>query len=233
MRALSHRSYSKTPKASTGYRFRQTLIDELSVAPSPVQAGGVVSIRYSASGQSGDVWLVDAARVQRGRTATSQPAGLTQFAIPAAAAGKDIRVVVHAQRGQPPCRKQRTGYQVVTVAYGGGAVQANGVSAATAPNAAKTPGAPQIAPELRAVLRKWFRPATASPPQITGVKGDVRITMMSATGTTVAEGDVGQGGALSLNAPNVHAPTTYFVVATLTNGVAQQSIMKRLVVTPR
>ncbi len=68
---------------------------------------------------------------------------------------------------------------------------------------------------------------------VTGVSGDVRITMMTAAGATVAQGDAGDSGGVTLTAPNVSTPTTFFVVATLTNGIAQQSVVKRLVVTPR
>jgi hypothetical protein len=49
----------------------------------------------------------------------------------------------------------------------------------------------------------------------------------------MAEGDADEGQGVTLNAPNVTVPTNFYVVATLTNGVSQQSIMKRLVVTPR
>jgi hypothetical protein len=57
--------------------------------------------------------------------------------------------------------------------------------------------------------------------------------LMSSGGATLAQGDAEDGTGVTLNAPNVSTPTTFFVVATLTNGVAQQSIVKRLVVTPR
>jgi hypothetical protein len=62
----------------------------------------------------------------------------------------------------------------------------------------------------------------------------VRITLISTSGATLAQGDADEEtGGVTLTAPSVTAPTTFFVVASLTSGVSQQSIVKRLVVTPR
>lgn len=199
-------------------------IEELSVSPSPVQAGAAVSVRYSANAQSGDVWLVDASGATWAHADLSQ-AGLTQFSIPTSAAGKNLRVVVHAQRG-PRHAESSVGLTVLpssTVAQ---------TPQTPPPSAAPAKTAPGVSAELR-LSSQVVSAGDSVTAEVAGVRGDVRITMMNATGATVAEGDIGQGGALSLNAPNVQVPTTYFVVATLTNGVAQQSIMKRLVVTPR
>lgn len=199
-------------------------IDELSVSPSPVQAGGSVAVSYSASAQTGDVWLVDASGATWAHAALS-PAGSTRFAIPASAAGKDLRVVVHAQRGLRHAESS-VGLAVLPSRIVAQAQQS------PAPPAPQATAPPSVAPQLN-LSSQVVSAGDSVTVEIAGVRGDVRVTMMSATGATVAEGDVGPGGALSLNAPNVHEPTTYFVVATLTNGVSQQSIMKRLVVTPR
>lgn len=200
-------------------------ISELSVSPSPVKAGQTISVRYAANAQSGDVWLVDGAGATWAHGDLSQ-AGVTQFAVPAAAAGKDLRVVVHAQRGNGHAESS-VGLTVLP-----SSTLAQAPQSPPAPPAPQASQAPSISPELR-LSSQVVSAGDSVTAQVAGVRGDVRISMMSSTGSTVAEGDVGEGGALSLNAPDVRVPTTFFVVATLTNGVAQQSIMKRLVVTPR
>lgn len=68
--------------------------------------------------------------------------------------------------------------------------------------------------------------------RVSGMHGDVRITLVDRTGTTVAEGD-GSQGAMAISAPVVQSVTKYFVVATFTDGAAEQSVLKTLTVTPR
>jgi hypothetical protein len=70
--------------------------------------------------------------------------------------------------------------------------------------------------------------------RVSGTHGDVKITVMTAAGATVEEGSVtAADGAISITAPSVTSVTPFYVVATYTQGVSQQSIVRRLVVTPR
>lgn len=202
------------------------LIDNLAVSPSPAQAGQTILAQYATKAQSGDVWLLDGS----GATWAHAPlslSGSTQITIPQAAAGKEMHVVLHAQRGT-----QHAESAVDVAVMPSQQVTAQASAPAPAPSAkpAPRPASLNAQLELSSQVVSAGDTVTAT---ITGVTGDVRITLMSSSGTTMAEGDADEGQGVTLNAPNVTTPTNFYVVATLTNGVSQQSIMKRLVVTPR
>ena len=135
----------------------------------------------------------------RGRTAIFRRRGSRSSPFRQQSAGKDLRVVVHAQRGQ---RHAESSVGLTAPSVPHGSANSNEPAASASPQAT---AAPAIAPELR-LSAQVVSAGDSVTAEISGVRGDVRITMMSATGMTVAEGDVGQGGALSLNAPNVHVP---------------------------
>jgi hypothetical protein len=200
------------------------LIDNLAVTPSPAQAGKTVVVKYATKAQSGDVWLLDGS----GATWAHAPLSLfgsTALTIPPAAAGKEMHVVLHAQRGTQHAESS-VGVTVMP------SQQVTAQASAPAPTAkpAASPAAMSAQLELSSQVVAAGDTVTAT---ISGVKGDVRVTLMNSSGGTMAEGDADEGQGVTLNAPNVSTPTTFYVVATLTSGVSQQSIMKRLVVTPR
>lgn len=200
------------------------LIDNLAVSPSPAQAGSNVSVQYAVKAQSGDVWLLDAS----GATWAHQPlslTGVTHLSIPQAAAGKEMRVVLHAQRGS---EHAQSSVDVAVMASRKIVAQAT----QTAPPARQPAREPAVSAELTLSSQVVAAGETITA-TVRGVSGDVRVTLMSTTGATLAEGDAGQDTGVTLNAPDVTTPTTFYVVATLTNGVSQQSIVKRLYVTPR
>lgn len=199
------------------------LIENLAVSPSPALAGKTVAVRYATKAQAGDVWLLDGS----GATWAHAPLSLygsTQLTIPPAAAGKEMRVVLHAQRAGQHAESS------VDVAV----MPPQQVTAqASAPAPARKPASH---PASNAQLQLSSQVVSAGDTvtvNVTGVNGDVRVALMNANGGTMAEGDADEGQGVTLNAPNVSTPTTFYVVATLTSGVSQQSIVKRLVVTPR
>jgi hypothetical protein len=200
------------------------VIKNLSVTPSPVVAGKTLDVRYATEAQSGDVYLLDAA----GTTWAHAPlslGGSTNLAVPQAAAGRDMRVVLHAQRAG---QHAESSVAVSVMPSQQPVAQVN----APQPAPKATTAAPASAPEL-SLSSQVVSPGDTVTASISGVHGDVRITLMGANGATLAQGDADEDSGVTLNAPNVSTPTTFYVVATLTNGVSQQSIVKRLVVTPR
>jgi len=197
------------------------LIQNLAVSPSPVMAGDTVAVRYATNAQSGDVWVVDGS----GTTWAHAPlsvTGATRLAIPQAAGGREMRVVLHAQRGKDHAQSS----------VGISVMPSQQAVAQASPQQSAAPTTPPAAPDLT-LSSTVVSPGDTVTARISGVHGDVRITLMNSTGATLAQGDADEDNGVTLNAPNVSTPTTFFVVATLTNGVSQQSIVKRLVVTPR
>jgi hypothetical protein len=206
-----------------------TLIGDLSVTPSPVHAGGMISVKYTTLAQRGDVWLVG----MDGRTWARAPlstAGLVQLSVPQAGAGHDMRVVLHAQRGNVHAESSVG----LTVLPSEQIAQSDAPSASadsSRTNIAHTspPAAPTMSLDSQVVS-----PGDNVVVRVSGAHGDVQIKLEDGSGSTVAQGSVSaQDGAISISAPTVSSVTTFFVVATYTAGVSQQSIVRRLVVTPR
>jgi hypothetical protein len=201
------------------------LIKNLAVTPSPVSAGKSIVVNYAADAQSGDVFVVDAAGTTWARGAFSV-SGSTRLDIPKAAAGRDMRVILHAQRGAQHAESS------VAISVLPSPVVTTQNTAATSPQSRPAAPAPPAPPALT-LSSQVVSPGDTVTANISGVPGDVRITLMSASGATLAQGDADENSGVTLNAPNVSTPTTFYVVATLTSGVSQQTIVKRLVVTPR
>lgn len=198
-----------------------TLISDLSVSPSPVHAGTMISVKYATSARGGDVWLLGL----DGRTwarAPISPSGITQLSVPQAAAGHDMRVVLHAQRGNSHA-ETAIGLTVLP------STDLAKSDAPVQPAAAAKPAAPTLALDSQVVS-----PGDNVVVRVSGARGDVKITLMTSGGTTIEQGSVSQAdGAISISAPPVSSVTNFYVVATYTQGVSEQSIVKRLVVTPR
>ena len=67
-----------------------------------------------------------------------------------------------------------------------------------------------------------------------GSHGDSRVSLTDAGGNVIEQGDVPAGqDAVTLSAPAVTAATTYYVVANVSSGVSEQSLVQKLVVAPR
>lgn len=202
-----------------------TLISDLSVSPSPVHAGDMIAVKYATQARSGDVWLVG----MDGRTWARAPlsvSGTTEVSVPQAAAGHDMRVVLHAQRDKTHAESSvaLTVLPSATVVSSGTPATPAQESQATKPatTATMTLDSQVVSPGDNVIVR------------VSGTHGDVKIVVMNAAGSMVEQGSVSQeDGAISITAPSVNAVTTFFVVATFTAGVSEQSIVRRLVVTPR
>lgn len=196
------------------------IIANLSVMPSPAFAGKDLSVRYATRAASGDVWLLDASGAAWAHEPLSL-AGETRLPVPQAAAGQDMRVVLHAVRGTENAQSS-VGITVLPS------------QTASAPRKAAAPAPkPSHEPASLNLSSQVVSAGEVVTARVTGVSGDVRVTLLGANGAQLAEGDVQGNGGITLTAPEVTAPTTFYVVATLTSGVGQQSLIKHLVVTPR
>jgi hypothetical protein len=67
-----------------------------------------------------------------------------------------------------------------------------------------------------------------------GPHGDARITMTDDAGTSVEQGDIpSTQNAVTLTVPSVTKPATYYVMASISQGVGEQTVVRKLTVTPR
>jgi hypothetical protein len=137
-----------------------------------------------------------------------------------------MRVVLHAQRD-----KAHAESSVALTVLPSATVVSSGAPAAPAqePQATKPAATATMTLDSQVVS-----PGDNVIVRVSGTHGDVKIVVMNAAGSMVEQGSVSQeDGAISITAPTVNAVTTFYVVATFTAGVSEQSIVRRLVVTPR
>jgi hypothetical protein len=69
---------------------------------------------------------------------------------------------------------------------------------------------------------------------IAGRHGDAQVSLTDASGNAIEQGDIGAGQtAVTLTAPSVTEATTYYVTASVRQGIGEQTLVKKLTVTPR
>ncbi len=191
-------------------------IESFTVASPSIVAGAPLVVHYTTNAKSGQVWLID----ETGRLWASAALfadGVTTLKVPQGAAGQKMRVVLHARNGAAD-----------TVSSLGVTVQPGDVAASTV--AAASPSTP-----LALVLSaSSVAPGDDVVVTLKGNHGDSRVSLTDAAGNTVEQGDVPAGqDAVTLSAPSVKIETTYYVVASVSSGVSEQSLVQKLVVTPR
>lgn len=195
-------------------------IAEVSVHPSTVQAGQKIMVQYAANTRTGDVWLVD----MNGRTWAAGPltsAGATTLEVPSSAAGREMRVVVHARSGKQHAQSA-VGITVLP--------QAVAAAPPVDPGASK----PQVAQPRITLSEQVASPGDSVTVRVSGMQGDVRVTLMNEAGATLEQGETSQDdGGVSITAPSVNAVTAFYVVASFSDGTAEQSVVRKLMVTPR
>ena len=189
-------------------------IAEFSVATSAVRAGGTVTFVYSTNARAGEIWLIDETGRLWARKAITAD-GTTTIAVPQGAAGREMRAVLHA----------RTGVQDTVAAVGftvlPGALQPE-TSAATAH------------PPSLELSQTTAAPGETITVTVNGAHGDARISLNDKAGNAVDQGDIpATQDAVTLTAPSVTGPTTYYVTASVTEGVGEQTLVRKLLVAPR
>lgn len=199
-------------------------IDDLAVSPSPAKAGATLTVSYVTKARGGEVYLLDTF----GRTWVHAPlaaSGISAIRVPQAAAGRQMRVVLSTANGKEHAQSS----------VGLSVLPSDSVAAVqSSPAPPKATAHPAVsAPEIQ-LSSSVVSPGDTVTVTVNGAHEDVRITLMSGSGATMAQGDVdASNDAVTLNAPTVSAVTTFYVVATATSGVSQQTTVHRLVVTPR
>lgn len=202
------------------------LIENLAVDSAAPVAGNAIGVTYTTSARGGEVSLVD----EDGRTWADAPIdvqGRTVLAVPQAAAGRSMRVVVHAIRGH----MQTISSLGVTVLP---STQIATTSATAAPKASAAPRKPARSTLPALVLSADSgRAGETVIVSVRNAGGDVHIQLLDGSGTMRAEGDPALPTApLALRLPAVETTSTYQVVATITTGGSEQSVVRPIVVHP-
>lgn len=191
-------------------------ISEVAVSPNPVKAGGTIDVRYAANAISGTIWVLDSDG--RAWAATPyDPSGRSSVVIPLSAAGRQLRVVVSAKRGNTHAQST-VGVLVLP-------------SGQTVDEAQAGSSGDNLHPQLH-LSAASVASGQAIVARLSGVSGDVRVTLTNAAGRVVEQGDgTGEAG-VSISAPAVNYATTYSVVATFSDGMSEQSLVRSVIVRP-
>jgi hypothetical protein len=210
--AIAPASAQKPKNASTAPH-----VSEFAVATPVVRAGSDMTFRYTTDAQTGEIWLLDEAGRLWARAPIS-PYGETTLKVPQGAAGRQMRAVLHARN-----RKLDTIASVgVTVMPGALVADTQSVESPKNANVAMSLSTERPAPGDTVTV------------MLNGTHGDARITMTDDTGTSVEQGDIpSTQNAVTLTVPSVNKPATYYVMASISQGVGEQTLVRKLVVSPR
>jgi hypothetical protein len=167
--------------------------------------------------REGEIWLLDEAGRLWARAPIS-PYGETSFTVPQGAAGRQMRAVLHARSGKADSVAS-LGFTVL-------------------PGAVVTDTQSTDSPKSSNVTMMLSSTAVAPGDVITvtlqGAHGDARVSLTDGSGNAVDQGDIpSTQDAVTLTAPSVATTTTYFVMASISQGVGEQTVVRKVVVTPR
>jgi hypothetical protein len=193
-------------------------ISDFAVVTPIVHANGYLKLSYATDARSGEIWLIDEAGRLWTRAAIDS-SGVTTIKLPQGTAGRQMRAVLHAKNG--------TADTVASVALTvlPDAIVSDSAAASSsmdAKTASLTLSSDSVSPGDTITVA------------LEGKHGDTQITLNDASGNSIEQGDIPAGqSAVTLTAPTVTASTTYYVMANVTQGVGEQTLVHKLVVTPR
>lgn len=197
---------------------RQNGLPVISLASDTVESGGQIALTFPVSGGAGSATLYDQNNVPRGTTLLDKY-GHALLLAPTVSADQSLRVVVHAQSGNSTVesstaltvKAQNASTPVPEVA---GAFQEDASIPFTLPERSVKSGDLVHIPILRH-------------------EDTLRIGFSTADGRALSTVDVALSQSdVSLRAPLVASPTLYLVVGTYRRGVGQETIVRRIMVTP-
>lgn len=195
-------------------------ISEFAVVTPLVHAGAEATFAYATNAPTGDVWLIDDAGRLWARTPIS-PYGTSTIKIPQAAAGRQMRAVLHARVGKLD--------DVASV----GLTVLPGVSVTQAPPTIAHTHSSSQEPAL-SLSSATVGPGDSVMVAIEGNHGDAQISLNDAGGNSIEQGDIPAGQeAVTLSAPSVDHSTTFYIMANVTEGSGEQTLVKKLTVNPR
>lgn len=186
-------------------------ITAFAVSPN-APAGGMLRVSYITNARDGEIWLIDDTGALWARQPIST-AGETDLQIPQAAAGRQMRVVLHARIGAADA-----------VANAMVVVSPGAVKAQTANQDGS--GTISISPEAVA-------PGQSFTVTVSGEHTDAQIVLSDSTGSQVEQADISSDQtSATLSAPPASTEHTYYVTATISQGVGEQTVVRKLTVAP-
>lgn len=178
-----------------------------------VRAGETARFAYVTNAADGDIWLID----ESGRLWAKAPIyadGTTTIDVPQGAAGHQVRAVMRARTGSLDAVSS-----VSFTVLPGAVVSADRRESAAAVSQ----------PAVLSLSRTSSAPGAPVTVTIGGSHGDATIALNDAGGSSLETGDIAQGqDSVALTAPS--RPGTYYIVASVSEGVSQQTLVKKLVV---
>jgi hypothetical protein len=196
-------------------------ISEFAIATPLVRAGSDMKLTYATDARAGEIWLID----DSGRLWARAPMnsdGETIVKVPQGTAGRQMRAVLHARNAQRDTVAS-VGLLVMPAALVPQAQQQT--------DAAQTPQAP---PAQLTLSTQQAAPGDDVTVMLDGTHGDARITVTDESGQSVEQGDIPSGqNAAAITAPDVTKTTTFYVMASISSGVGDQTVVRKLVVSPR
>lgn len=191
-------------------------ISEFAIKTPSVHAGAPIAFSYATNAPSGDIWLID----DSGRLWASTPidaSGSATLTVPQGAAGRQLRAVMRAKNG----KLDAVSSVAVTVLPGAVVAQ----TSISEPSAAPTPAPPATL----AISKTQVAAGETITVSIDGAHGDASVVLNDSAGTAVESGDIADGQtSIAFTAPS--QPGVYYVVANVTSGNSQQTLVKALTV---
>lgn len=205
------------PKAKNVTGAAPPRIGEFAVATPSVRAGEAVRFTYTTDARGGDIWLLDDAGRLWARAPIS-PYGETTLTVPQGAAGRQMRAVLHA--------RTLSADSVASLAF---TVQPGAMVADAPPSAA-----PKSANVAMMLSSANVAPGDDITVTLQGAHGDARVSLTDASGNAIDQGDIpSTQDAVTLTAPSVTKAQTYYVMASITQGIGEQTVVRKVVVSPR
>ncbi len=200
-------------------------IQDVTVTPAVAQPGQTIDVAYAAAGDDGYVRLLGA----DGTIWAQQPfshGGQTQLVVPTVPSLREMRVLVHVNRGRSFAQSMA-----------GLAVAA---PAARADSGVATPGEDETGAGANANENGTFEVLTPTAKsggtiqvRIISPRNGMRIALTDSQSHEVTALNVGaEADVVTLRAPDVTTPTRYTVVATFTDGFGEESVVQPVTVAP-
>jgi hypothetical protein len=199
----------------------QTGLPEIALASETVQSGGEISVTYPLSNASGSVTLFDQSNAVRG-TALLDKNGHATLLAPAVAADEPFRVVVQVQSGASTV-ESAAGLVVKAQTPPTPPPDQAGADAQTETEAGLPFGLPVGSIKSGGLIRI----------PIVSHEDGLNIALSTADGAILSQANVALSQSeILLRAPSVSTPTTYLIVASYFHGVGQETVVRRVTVTP-